>query len=352
MKQERYEIQAGIFVFVGIIILAAVIFFLGQERRVFASKQSYHMYFKDVKGLSRGAPVRLGGITVGQVSNIHFTESLDDPRIKVTLRLVEGSLDRIRSNSFASLNTQGLLGDQYVSIEPGTDGDTIAPGNEIPTKEGGNITETISEAADIIDSVRKTADTLNEAVTEFRKVTLVNINSATENIAEISKEVKNGDGFLHGLIYPQEGEGDDQITKILNRVDAILNEVESGKGILHALVYSDDGQDTVATVKKAVSQVGITADTVSTVLADVKNGKGLLHSLIYKDSPDGLNTIMNKISKTADNLEKASHAIASGSGTLGALLIDPALYENLVEVTDGAKRSFLLRQVIRSSLNR
>ena len=54
--------------------------------------------------------------------------------------------------------------------------------------------------------------------------------------------------------------------------------------------------------------------------------------------------------ETADNMRVATEALAKGTGTLGALLVDPQLYDNLVEVTDGAKRSFLLRQAIRSSL--
>jgi hypothetical protein len=49
-------------------------------------------------------------------------------------------------------------------------------------------------------------------------------------------------------------------------------------------------------------------------------------------------------------LRTTSDALASGTGTLGALILDPQLYDNLVEVTDGAKRSFILRQAIRSSL--
>jgi len=50
------------------------------------------------------------------------------------------------------------------------------------------------------------------------------------------------------------------------------------------------------------------------------------------------------------NLKQASAALAKGSGTLGALLMDSRLYDNLIEVTDDAKRSLILRQAIRSSL--
>ena len=57
------------------------------------------------------------------------------------------------------------------------------------------------------------------------------------------------------------------------------------------------------------------------------------------------------MAKAAENLKTTTDALAHGTGTLGALLVDPKLYDNLVEVTDGAKRSFLLRHAVRSSLN-
>ena len=59
--------------------------------------------------------------------------------------------------------------------------------------------------------------------------------------------------------------------------------------------------------------------------------------------------VQNLHEVTAD-LKSASRALAHGEGTLGALLVDSQLYDNLIEVTDGAKRSFLLREAIRSTL--
>jgi len=51
-------------------------------------------------------------------------------------------------------------------------------------------------------------------------------------------------------------------------------------------------------------------------------------------------------------LKRASEALANGNGTIGALLVDPSLYDNLVQITDGAKKSTILRYAIKSSLNK
>jgi len=62
--------------------------------------------------------------------------------------------------------------------------------------------------------------------------------------------------------------------------------------------------------------------------------------------------IFAKLNTAANHLAKASEALAQGSGTIGALLVDSQLYDNLVEVTDCAKRSFLLRQAIKGAMDK
>src|SRR5690606_40323182 len=65
---------------------------------------------------------------------------------------------------------------------------------------------------------------------------------------------------------------------------------------------------------------------------------------IYDKAPENIDDIVAKLNRTASNLEKASKALSEGEGTLGALLVDAQLYNNAVEITDGAKRSFLLKE--------
>ena len=79
--------------------------------------------FDDVGGLSQRSPVKISGVKVGQVRSIRLDEDL---RAQVSLDLdpaLELSVD-----SSASIRTAGLLGDQYVSLEPGAEDALLAPG--------------------------------------------------------------------------------------------------------------------------------------------------------------------------------------------------------------------------------
>jgi phospholipid/cholesterol/gamma-HCH transport system substrate-binding protein len=121
-------------------------------------------------------------------------------------------------------------------------------------------------------------------------------------------------------------------------------------------VYEPSGEKTVAELSKASQNVSKASEQIAFLLAQARDGNGLIHDLIYTPVQPGavakqLEQILLSFAKSAENFKTASNALVNGTGTLGALLVDPKLYDNLVEVTDGAKRSFILRQAVRSSLN-
>ncbi len=80
-----------------------------------------------------------------------------------------------------------------------------------------------------------------------------------------------------------------------------------------------------------------------------QKGKGLLHSLLY--DPKG-EQLMENLVAASESLRKISGEIEQGEGTLGALVADPTLYDNLNRLLGGAERSFLLRTLIRKSIER
>ena len=115
----KNEIKTGIFISVSLLILAALIFVMGRERQIFAKQSEYFSSFSDVKGLAVGAPIRLGGITIGRVSHIGFSTDLNDSLVHVTLLINEDYLERIRQDTVVAIETQGLLGDRFISISSG-----------------------------------------------------------------------------------------------------------------------------------------------------------------------------------------------------------------------------------------
>jgi len=353
VKLGRSEFQAGLFIVVGLLFMFATIFTLGQERQIFARQEQYFAYFDDVKGLSTGAPIRLGGITIGRVEQISFSKDLKDTRVRVTMLINEEYLERLREDSAVSIETQGLLGDRMLRISSGTKIKQLLPGAELKTQETGDISEILASAGKVAQDVSKISQSVNLSLEQFQQETMTELSTVVKNLAEITSHIKEGDGTLHRLIY-SESKGEDILQNLeytSTSLRKILGEVENGEGLLHTLIYDPQGGETIKSFSRASENIANSAEHISELAREIREGKGLLNAAIYGDSPEGVDEILLRLSETAENLQTASAALAQGGGTLGALLVDSSLYDNLVEVTDGAKRSFILRSAIRSSLS-
>ena len=144
MKKYTYETYAGLFVVIGLICVAYLTVKLGDVS--FLKGKSYPLTakFSDVTGLRVGSKVDMFGLEIGEIERI----TLDQ---KDQMALVEMRIQRevrVFGDAIASIKTEGLIGDKYMSIDPG--------GAEQPLPPGGTIIQT-QPAVDIADIVGKYA---------------------------------------------------------------------------------------------------------------------------------------------------------------------------------------------------
>ena len=144
MNKLKIETIVGIFVFCGLVLVAYMTVKLGNVS--FFGDNTYPLVakFSSVTGLRNGNPVSILGIEVGKVDDI--TMDQESQRAVVTMRIQKGI--KIYDDAIASIKTEGLMGDKYVSIDPGGSGTLLEP--------NGTITET-QAAVDIVDLVGKYA---------------------------------------------------------------------------------------------------------------------------------------------------------------------------------------------------
>ncbi len=133
-KQRAIEIAVGAFMAAGLIAL----FFLAMQVSNLSSASSGGGYllearFQSVGSLKARAPVSMGGVRIGRVAGIRFDQ--DSYEAVVSLR-IEELFDRIPDDTFANIYTAGLLGEQYIGLDPG--------GSEVFLKEGDSLLHTQS----------------------------------------------------------------------------------------------------------------------------------------------------------------------------------------------------------------
>ncbi|MGI9257294.1 MAG: outer membrane lipid asymmetry maintenance protein MlaD [Gammaproteobacteria bacterium] len=130
MKQSHtVELGTGLFVLLG---LAALLFLTTQTSNLgtYLNNGGYSVTarFNNVGGLAVRAPVTMAGVTIGRVESINF-DALDFKAV-VALR-ISPEFDQIPEDSDASILTAGLLGGQYIGLNPGGSPDSLREGSEI-----------------------------------------------------------------------------------------------------------------------------------------------------------------------------------------------------------------------------
>lgn len=144
MKRYKIETIVGIFVVIGLICIGYMTVMLGNVS--FFGDNTYRLTarFNSVTGLKIGHQVDVFGIHVGRISRIDIDQ--DSQRAVVELRIKRDI--KIYDDAIASIKMEGLLGDSYLSIDPGGAGELL--------QDGGVITETQSPV-DIIELISKYA---------------------------------------------------------------------------------------------------------------------------------------------------------------------------------------------------
>jgi phospholipid/cholesterol/gamma-HCH transport system substrate-binding protein len=144
MKKYAMETAVGIFVMIGLLCIAYMTVKLGDVSLLGDDTYPLFAPFTTVSGLRTGSPVNMMGIEVGRVERITLDQK--DQKAIVQIRIRQGV--RVYGDAIASIKTEGLIGDKYLSIDPG--------GAEALLKPGGTITET-QPAVEFTDIIGKYA---------------------------------------------------------------------------------------------------------------------------------------------------------------------------------------------------
>lgn len=129
MNHKGVEIAVGIFVAAGI----AALFMLAMKvsnLSAFGDEQGYRVTarFDNIGGLKVRAPVRVGGVRIGHVTSIAYDDKTYEAVVDMVLQSKHSRLPR---DTAASIYTAGLLGEQYIGLEPGGASEYLTEGDQI-----------------------------------------------------------------------------------------------------------------------------------------------------------------------------------------------------------------------------
>ncbi|HXW62747.1 MAG TPA: MlaD family protein [Candidatus Acidoferrales bacterium] len=322
------ELRVGVFVLASLFLIMVATFyvtgvgFLGPKYRLY-------VYLPEVESLKSGAPVDLDGIEIGNVQSLSLNRNAKDRMHSVTmaLQIDKRYQNEIRTDSTASLATQGLLGDRYVTISRGITGSVIPANGEIKSAEPKAIQQVVEGSADLMQR----------------------LNELTGDVQQVVNQIENGHGTLGKLI------SDPSIYNNLNdtaaKLNAIMTSVQQGQGTAGKLLRSDelyqkvdatigDVHDVTTAVRQqkgslgkliydpsAYDEIKGVAQKSNGLLGDVRGGKGTLGKLVTDD------TLYANLRDASANIRDATAKLNSNQGTMGKFFNDPQLYDNLTGLT-------------------
>ena len=379
--ERRYALQLriGAFILVALGVFLAIVYLLGARARYFESKYDLVAEFTEVGGLIEGATVRLAGVQIGRVTSVILPPQ-PGGKVRVTMTVARRFQDRIRRNSEARISTQGLLGDKIVEITIGSPGaPPLGPGEVLASQDPQEMSRMFAEGAGTLKSINELVSTLRGAAERLDKGgAFDDIGAAAKSARRITDEVEKGKGWLHVLVY-EEPEALRRLNGLLGSTQQLIARAESGESAVGVLLSKDSGKSARALLAaldalgRAAEKPGpgdgllpallfdpeyrpvardlqVLAKNFRDVSEKLARGEGLLGGMLHGEGAGSMGEAGADFRAALANLRAVSEKLKSGEGTVGALIEDPTVYENLVTFLEGAQRSFLLRSLVRSTI--
>src|SRR3972149_5869045 len=127
MQKYGMETTVGVFLVIGLLLVGYMTVNLGHVSILGDNAYSLSARFTSVTGLRAGSPVYMLGIEVGRVEQLGMDQK--DQKATVEIRIQKGI--KVYDDAIASIKTEGLIGDKYLSIDPGGGGALLQPGGTI-----------------------------------------------------------------------------------------------------------------------------------------------------------------------------------------------------------------------------
>jgi phospholipid/cholesterol/gamma-HCH transport system substrate-binding protein len=295
---EWRQARVAALVILGTLLLLYGGYRIGEVLDVFAKRYELVTLAPSVLGLREGAPVTLAGQQIGQVKTIDFIpiqKKRGGNNLRIVIALAEEVQDQIRRDSKAYFRTQGLLGDKFVDIEPGTvnaailqPGDTIGMGKSVDmdlflSQASEMMDQTMTIVGDVRDLTRGLASgkgTIGRFLNDDQLY--VHMVTATTELQGTLENINRSDGTFSRIL--RDPAMYNRLTSAVTRLDSIGSLILYGNGTISRFIKSD-------TLYRNVASMANRADSM------IANAAAIVEKMV------------------------------SGQGTIQKMMTDPALYD-------------------------
>ncbi|MBI4778218.1 MCE family protein [Candidatus Desantisbacteria bacterium] len=296
------ELKIGILVAAAIVI-AGIMITLAGGRSFYRQGYQIRVHFDYISGLDTGAPVRLAGMEIGEVRDLQ----LIDNKIEATI-WVESSA-KIHSDARVTINSLGIIGEKYIEITLGKKGRLLKNGDSLIGENPVNVEEVLMRGERIVKMLDYQVKFL-ERLMFNSQIPWDAIADIVRNVSEITKDTNN-------LIKTNKDDVTSSIQNFNKLSTTLEKTVDENK---------DELRNVTGELKKATKNLN----------AAVLNTEKNLNTAIL-NTDKGLSKSLTEFSTAASNFSNICKKIDEGNGSLGRIIKDRKIADDLSETTNNLK---------------
>jgi phospholipid/cholesterol/gamma-HCH transport system substrate-binding protein len=325
------EVKVGFLILTAVGLLVAFILVMGSIN--FQPTYSILVDFDNPGGVQSGAPVKIAGVKVGKVDEIQFrggkidAQGRREPLVRLKLLVEERYQDSIHDNSLFYVTTQGVLGEQFMAIEPGSaDRPVLADGAVVRGLDPPRLDMLLAEGYELLHStvsamrdnraeIKDTFDGLRSTLTgtgTFFKNNQERLDRVAMNLEQASVD---GGELIRGA--REKFVENPQVDRIIDNTDALSSRLARDTPVL-----LDDGKVAVANARRLSETLG--SEQQQAKIGRIVDDTALL--------------VGQARSATTDAQAILAH-VKRGRGTVGALVMDEQLFDDLQEMARDLKHN-------------
>ena len=322
MKNKSFIV--GVFVIAGLLLFTAGLVLIGNRHEAFARHIEYYAEFTNLSGLTKGAKVQVAGMDAGEVVDIAVPNS-PAARFRVHIRINDALHGLVRTDSIATIGTEGVVGDTFLLIRPGSAASPSASAQAtLPSKEPTELADLLDQGKGVLADVDTTVRTANGVLTSVGG----NLNSTLDGVKTAVGSVNDVVGGL------KAGRGP---AGMLLRDETVANQI----------------RQTVTSAQQATADLGHASNQADRLVSDIQS----------RQFPQKVDDVLGSVKSAAANVDAStgqlrqtiaeatkpdSQGVTAGENLRDSLANVNAATANMADETEALKHNFFFRSFFHS----
>lgn len=298
MNGKGLETRVGLFVLVGLVLLAVLLLLFSKGMTL--SREVFYVELRSTRvgGIRPGANVLLAGVPVGRVAEVR----LDPDGKGVTMRLKISSRYRIYRDARFEVEQAGFLGDQYISIYPGDNiGEPLTNNAVAYCHPPFNVQEAIAQAVETISRIGQATTNVNAAVADVRRhllneQRLTQLGGAIDQFALLTTEAQIAVSNVNALIAVNAL----PVTRAVSNLNHFSTQLSELGTNVHG--WFDANEERLTALLQNLQSASV---TLTNLLAGLETGRGAAGRLLRDEQLAAqLSAIAENLAITTSNLNR------------------------------------------------